>query len=127
MCLDTNNKPVVATWWSPGTSTNNNRRQYMVLFNDTNGVWQTRQVSFRTNDDPAHVPTDTEVRDLGRPVVVTDKQNRIIVLYRDNAGSNGLTIVNSLPGAADPNRLLWMTFDLTPDNLGCYEPGIDKH
>ena len=126
MCLETNNKPVVATWWSPGTPTNNYRRQYMVLFNDTNGVWQTRQVSFRTNDDPAHVPTDTEVRELGRPVVVADKQDRIIVLYRDNQGSNGLTIVNSLPGAVDPNRLLWMTFDLTTDNLGCYEPVIDN-
>jgi hypothetical protein len=126
MCLETNNKPVVATWWSPGTPTNNYRRQYMVLFNDTNGVWQTRQVSFRTNDNPAHVPTDTEVRELGRPVVVADKQDRIIVLYRDNQGSNGLTIVNSLPGAVDPDRLLWMTFDLTTDNLGSYEPVIDN-
>jgi hypothetical protein len=126
MCLETNNKPVVASWWSPGTPTNNYQRQYMVLFNDTNGVWQTRQVSFRTIDSPGTFPDDSMVRDLGRPVVVTDNQDRIIVLYRDNQGSNGLTIVNSLPGAVDPNRLLWTTFDLTTDNLGCYEPVIDN-
>jgi hypothetical protein len=126
MCLETNNKPVVATWWSPGTPTNNYRRQYMVLFNDTNGVWQTRQVSFRTIDSPSTLPTDAMVRELGRPVVVADKQDRIIVLYRDNQGSNGLTIVSSLPGAVDPNRLLWTTFDLTTDNLGSYEPVIDN-
>jgi hypothetical protein len=126
MCLETNDKPVVASWWAPGTSTNNYRRQYMVLFNDTNGVWQTRQVSNRTNDSTSVIKSDAYVRDLARPVVVCDKQDRIIVLYRDNAGSNGLTVVCSLPGAMDPNRLLWTTFDLTTDNLGSYEPVIDN-
>lgn len=126
MCLETNNKPVAASWWSPGTATNNYQRQYMVLFNNTNGAWQTRQVSFRTIDSPSTFPTDAMVRELGRPVVVCDKQDRIIVLYRDNQDSNGLTIANSLPGAVDPNRLLWTTFDLTTDNLGCYEPVIDN-
>jgi hypothetical protein len=65
------------------------------------------------------------VRDLGRPVVVTDPQDRIIVLYRDNFGSNGLTIVHSLPKAVDPDRQVWTTFDLTTDNLGNYESVID--
>jgi hypothetical protein len=125
MCLDTNGKPVVASWWAPGSPTNNYRRQYMVLFNDTNGTWQTRQVSFRTNDDPSTIYSDAYVRDLGRPVVVTDRQDRIIVLYRDSFGSNGLTIVHSLPRAVDPERWVWTTFDLTTDNLGSYEPVID--
>src|SRR5208282_2908410 len=96
MCLDPSNNPVIATWWAPGEGTND-RRQYMVVFPDTNGVWQTRQVSNRTNDNPSTNYLDSAVRDLGRPVVVCDKQNRIIVLYRDNFGSNGLTIVSSLP------------------------------
>jgi hypothetical protein len=68
---------------------------------------------------------DAVVRDLGRPVVVCDQQNRIIVLYRDNFGGNGLTIVHSLPYALDPQRTNWFTFDLTTDNLGNYEPVID--
>ena len=72
----------------------NYQRQYMVVFPDTNGVWQTRQVSNRTNDPTGTMELDAVVRDLGRPVVVCDKQNRIIVLYRDNFGSNGLTLVS---------------------------------
>src|SRR5208282_6497855 len=79
----------------------------------------------RTNDPPGTMELDAVVRDLGRPVVVCDKQNRIIVLYRDNFGSNGLTIVSSLPYAVDPQRTNWTTFDLTTDNLGNYEPVID--
>jgi hypothetical protein len=124
MCLDSGGKPIVATWWAPGSPTNF-QRQYMVVFPNTNGVWQTRQISHRSNDPTNTMLTDNFVRDLGRPVVVTDPQDRIIVLYRDNFGSNGLTIVHSLPKAVDPDRQTWTTFDLTSDNLGNYESVID--
>jgi len=125
MCLDASNNPVLATWWAPGTPTNNYRRQYVVVFPDTNGVWQTRQVSHRTNDPPGTLEEDAVVRDLGRPVVVCDRQNRILVLERDNSGSNGLTIIASRPYALDPQRTNWTAFTLTTDNLGNYEPVID--
>ncbi|MBC8095509.1 MAG: BNR-4 repeat-containing protein [Akkermansiaceae bacterium] len=125
MCLDTNNRPVLATWWAPGTATNNFRRQYMVAYPDANGDWQTRQVSQRTNDPVGTKYSESFVRHLGRPAVVCDAAGRIIVLYRDNAGSNGLTIAHSLPFAMDPDRLVWTTVDLTTANLGNYEPVID--
>ena len=125
MCLDGNTNPVIATWWAPGTPTNNFQRQYMVVFPDSNGIWQTRQISNRTNDPPGTLEQDGAVRDLGRPVVVADKQNRIIVIYRDNFGSNSLTVVHSLPYTVDPLRTNWTTVDLTTDNLGSYEPVID--
>jgi hypothetical protein len=125
MCLDASNNPVIATWWAPGSGSGNDQRQYMVVFPDTNGVWQTRQISYRTNDPTNVVEEDDVVRDLGRPVVVCDQQNRIIVLYRDNCGSNGLTIARTLPYALDPERTNWFTFVLTTDNLGSYEPVID--
>jgi len=124
MCLDASNNPVIATWWAPGSPTNY-QRQYMVVFPGTNGVWQTRQISFRTNDPPGTEELDAAVHDLGRPAVVCDKQNRIIVVYRDNSGGNGLTVACSLPYAVDPARTNWTTFDLTTDNLGIYEPVID--
>jgi hypothetical protein len=57
--------------------------------------------------------------------VVCDKQDRIIVLYRDNFGSNGLTVAYTLPYAMDPERTNWTTINLTTDNLGDYEPVID--
>jgi len=125
MCLDSANQPILASWWAPGTATNNYRRQYMVAFRDAQGLWQTRQVSQRTNDPPTTKYSETYVRDLGRPVVVCDRQDRIIVLYRDNFGSNGLTLAHSLPKAVDPDRLVWTSFDLTTANLGNYEPVID--
>lgn len=126
MYLDQNRSPVIATWWAPGTSTNNFRRQYMVSFRDTNGLWQVRQVSNRTNDPTGTKYSETYVRNLGRPVIVCDREGRLIVLYRDNAGSNGLTIVHSLPYARDPRRTNWTTIDLTTANLGNYEPVIDE-
>ena len=126
MCLDASNRPVLATWWAPGTPTNNYQRQYMVVFPDASGVWQTRQISFRTNDPPGTLEEDAVVRDLGRPTVVCDQQDRILVLYRNNFGSNGLTITRSLPYALDPERTNWYTFTLTTDNLGNYEPVIDR-
>ncbi len=125
MCMDTSNNPVLATWWAPGSVTNNFRRQYMVVFPNSSGVWQTRQISNRTNDPTGTMELDGAVRDLGRPVVVCDKQDRIIVLYRDNFGSNGLTAAYSLPYAVDPQRTNWTTINLTTDNLGNYEPVID--
>ena len=126
MCLDTNNSPVIATWWAPGTGTNNFRRQYMIAFRDANGVWQVRQVSNRTNDPVGTKYNESAVRNLGRPVVVCDPVGRLVVLYRDNFGSNGLTIAHSLPYAVDPQRTNWTTIDLTTANLGNYEPVIDE-
>jgi hypothetical protein len=126
MYLDTNNQPVIATWWAPGTATNNFRRQYMVAFRDELGNWQARQISHRTNDPVGTKYSETFVRNLGRPVIVCDTAGRLIVLYRDNAGSNGLTIVHSLPYATDPQRTNWTTIDLTTANLGNYEPVIDE-
>ena len=125
MCLDASNNPVLATWWAPGSGTNDYRRQYMVVFPDAKGIWQTRQISNRTNDPPGTMELDAVVRDLGRPVVVCDKEDRIIVLYRDNSGSNGLTVAYTLPYAMDPERTNWTTISLTTDNLGDYEPVID--
>ncbi len=126
MCLDAAGAPVIASWWAPETAQGNFRRQYMVAFRHDDGSWQTRPVSNRTVDPPGTRYSESAVRNLGRPVVVTDDQDRIIVAYRDNAGDNGITIVHSLPKAQDPDRLTWIEFDLTHDNLGNFEPIIDN-
>ncbi len=125
MCLDSTGNPVVAIWWAPEAPANH-RRQYMVAFRHANGTWQTRPVSNRTHNPVTTKYSESAVRDLGRPVVVTDDQGRIIVAYRDDAGGNGITLVHSLPLAADPDRLLWIEVDLTQDNLGNFEPIIDN-
>ena len=140
-CLDANDNPVTCTWWAPETASSNYRRQYRVVFRDDNGTatladdtWQARNVSDRTTDPVGTRYAEDHVRDLGRPVIVADDADRLIVSYRDNQGSpslttgvsNGLTIVHSLPKADDPHRLVWVQFDLTTENLGNYEPIIDN-
>lgn len=125
MCLDRSGQPVIATWWAPGTAVGNYRRQYMVAF-PTPAGWQTRQVSNRTNNPTTTKYPEADVRDLGRPIVATDAADRIIVIYRDDDGANGLTVAHSLPRAEDPDRLVWITFDLTTDNLGNYESVFDR-
>jgi hypothetical protein len=126
MCLDHAGNPVVASWWAPGATGGDHRRQYMVAFRHDNGTWQTRAVSNRTIDPAGTKYDENFVRNLARPIVVHDDVGRIIVAYRDNEGGNGLTIVHSLPKADDPDRLVWIRFDLTTDNLGNYEPIIDN-
>lgn len=126
MCLDGNGNPVTATWWAPETASGNFRRQYMVVFRHDNGTWQTRPVSNRTLDPTTTRYSESAVRNLGRPIVVTDDQDRIIVAYRDNANTNGITIVHSLPKAQDPDRTVWIEFDLTTENIGNFEPIIDN-
>jgi hypothetical protein len=134
-CLDANDNPVTCTWFAPGAKQvpANHRRQYMVVFRNDHGTpsttddtWDTRQVSQRANNPTGTKYTETNVRDLGRPIVVTDDQDRIIVAYRDDAENNGLTIVHSLPKVDDPDRLVWIQVDLTTENLGNYEPIIDN-
>ena len=140
MCLDSNGHPVTATWWAPDTGATNYRRQYMVVFRHDNGTWQARAVSSRITDPTTVRYAENHVRDLGRPTVVRDDADRIIVAYRDNQASNlssadnslttgvsnGITIVHSLPRNEDPDRLLWVSFDLTSENLGNYETMIDN-
>ncbi len=125
MCLDRSGEPVLANWWAHGAVTNNHRRQYMVAFPGTNG-WQVRQLSSRTIDPPTYKVPETALGDMGRPTIVCDKDDRLIVIYRDNEGANGLTIVHSLPKARDPERRIWTQFDLTTDNLGRFDaPNLD--
>lgn len=123
--FDANHNPVIATWWAPEAASGNHRRQYQVVFRDDAGTWQVRQVSNRTNDPTTTKYSETFVRDLGRPIILCDNQDRIIVLYRDNFATNGITVVHSLPKAADPQRLLWTSFELTTENMGIYEPVFD--
>lgn len=139
-CLDSAGFPVIASWWAPETGATNYRRQYMVVFRHENGTWQARAVSSRITDPTNTRYAENHVRDLGRPTVVRDDVDRIIVAYRDNQASNltgadnslnagvsnGITIVHSLPRAEDPDRLLWISFDLTSENLGNYETMIDN-
>ena len=124
MTVDQSGYPVISTWWAPDADLGVHQRQYMIGFYDGT-EWQVRQISNRTSDDPYAKKTEEHVRDLGRPVVVVDKNNRLIVIYRDSEGGNGLTVVYSGSSVEDPSRSNWHTVELTKENLGILEPVHD--
>ncbi len=121
MTVDKFDQPVVASWWAPGAVQGDNRRQYMLAWYDNSQQqWKTSQITHRTIDGLG-ITTEAVVRDLGRPIVVVDDDNRVIVGMRHNEGSNGLTIAYS----ENPNRNDWKFVDLATENLGNYEPTYD--
>jgi len=115
MTLDKNDNPLVATWWAPDTAQGNFTRQYMLAYYDGN-AWQTSQISNRPNEP---LQTDATVRDLARPIVMVDDDNRTIVVMRYDQRSDVVTIGYS------EDRQNWNLVDLTATGLGDWEPTYD--
>lgn len=144
--LDSNNNPFVATYWAPGTTgftdannapnstTNNPNRQYMLVYY-TGAKWLTSQISDRTSDTAFDTSGD-DVRDLGRPLVMIDKSNRVIVVTRSedtSMGSNSnpstpnndIVVYYSTVANLDAGQADWRSVTLDTANMGQYEPTYD--
>lgn len=115
MTVDKNDNPLVATWWAPGTTQGNFTRQYMLAYFDGN-AWQTSQISNRPSEP---LQTDATVRDLARPLVMVDDDNRTIVVMRYDQRSDVVTV-----GYSEDNQN-WNLVDLTATGLGDWEPTYD--
>ena len=126
MTTDNAGRPIIANWWADQAASGNHTRQYHIFFHD-GSAWQQRTVSARTVDSPATKFSETQLGSswVGRPVVLTDAQDRIIVLYNDNR-FDGITAVFSEPLARDPNRIKWTRMNLTHENLGSWEGTYDE-
>ena len=158
MAVDIHDHPIVATYWAPGTTgttnatlapnstTNNPNLQYMLVYFD-GSVWRTSQITHRTSDTAFDGPGGNSgqyVRDLGRPIVLVDQQDRVLVVTRCEDTAQG-----SYKTASTPNNNIviyynddllsgntisdadWKHFTLPrPDqayeNLGNYEPTYDS-
>lgn len=126
MTTDSAGRPIIANWWADGAGTNNHTRQYHILYRDESG-WHRRTLSARDIDNPAtkYAESQLSTSRMGRPVVLTDAADRIIVVYNDNR-FNGITAVFSQPLAADTNRLNWTRMNITSENLGNWETTYDE-
>jgi hypothetical protein len=123
MTVDSQNRPIVSMWWAPGYLSGNYTRQYMLVYYDGT-QWRTSQISHRATES---LKDDGDVRDLGRPVVLVDKDDRTIVVmrYRDSANSDDIVKV-----AYSTDKQNWSYVDLldgsnTSNDLGNYEPMAD--
>lgn len=127
MTTDSAGRPIIANWWADQAATGNHTRQYHIFFH--NGTtWQQRTVSARNIDNPATRYSEAQLGSsfMGRPIVLTDAADRIIVLYNDNR-VDGITVVFSQPLAQDPNRNNWSRMNLTFENIGQWEATYDEN
>jgi autotransporter-associated beta strand protein len=148
MTVDKNNNPVLATWLTPNgnaslpvSSTNNPNMQYE-LYYYTGSQWAASQITHRTSDtvfDTNGGAVDDPVRDLGRPIVLVDSSNRVLVIGRSedtgmgsydnpNTPNNNLTVYwNTMASLDSANPAPWKSFALDTANMGEYEPSYDSN
>ena len=121
MTVDKSNLPLVATWWAPGTPQGNYTRQYMLAYFD-GSQWQSSQISNRLTEG---LQSDGTVRDLGRPQVLVDQDNRVLVVTRSRGNSDS-SLNNDIVVYYSTDRQNWNTLNLTPTTpMGDYEPSFD--
>jgi beta-glucanase (GH16 family) len=131
MTVNANGNPIIATWLDP-SSTNPNR-QY-VLYYYQNGQWRSSQISTRTSDTSID-SSGADVRDLGRPIVLVDKEGRVLVVTRSEDSAMGSYANPATPNndivvsycsdlsAANPT---WNSVTLDTTNMGAWEPTYDS-
>jgi hypothetical protein len=126
MTTDSAGHPIIANWWADDAAGGDHTRQYHIFFHD-GSQWHQRTVSARDIDDPGNQYSEGELGSskMGRPVVLTDADDRIFVVYNDNR-FDGITVVFSLPLAQDPGRLHWTRMNLTPEHIGNWETTYDE-
>ena len=138
MTVDNSNNPLIATYLAPGWNTNtdsgNPNRQY-VLYYYSGGEWKSTQITDRTSDTAIDTSGD-DVRDLGRPIVLVDKQGRVLVVTRSED-----TAMGSYGSTSTPNNDLvvyyctnlssgnptWNSLTLNTTDMGEYEPTYDQN
>lgn len=126
MTTDSADRPIIANWWADNASAGDHTRQYHIFFLDENG-WHQRTLSARVIDNPSQKFSEGQLGSsyMGRPVVLTDAEDRIIVIYNDSRFA-GITAVFSEPLAQDPTREQWTRINITHENLGFWEATYDE-
>jgi hypothetical protein len=124
MTVDHGGNPLIATWWAPGAPADNTR-QYMLVWRDGNS-WRTSQISHRAPGE-AYDATSAAVRQMGRPIVLTDKAGRVLVVTRaTEAGRSIEDASNKLVVYWSPDRITWSSLVLPTANPGAWEPTHDR-
>lgn len=136
MAVDGQDRPLIATWWAPGwntvTNSGNPNRQYMLVYYDGT-QWKTSQITNRTSDTAIDTSAFA-VRDLGRPIVLVDDRDRVLVVTRSHDSGMGkfkdpnLTdnelVVYYTSNLSSPTPT-WNSVTLDTGNMGALEPTFD--
>lgn len=126
LTVDRDDRPMIATWWAPDARAGNHSRQYMLVWYDGE-KWRTSQISHRGMDydangdgksDPIPEPKLYGVV-MSRPIVVVNRNNRVIVVFNDYMQGQNVT------AAWSDDRVNWRFVKLTTEKVGMWEPTYD--
>jgi rhamnogalacturonyl hydrolase YesR len=124
MAIDRNGNPLIATWWAPKAPTDNTR-QYMLVWRD-GAAWRTSQISHRASGETFDA-SGADVRQVGRPIMLTDSDNRILVVTRaTDAGHAVDDASNKLVVYWSSDKVHWSSMVLPTVNPGAWEPTYDR-
>lgn len=115
MTLDSRGRPFIAQHWQP---VQGSAEQLFLVFHDGT-TWQVRQVGHRAG--PALDLTVDGGFTLSRPLLVLDRRDRAIIVFRDNSRGDGVLAALS----QDPDYREWAVEQLTTEPLGEWEPTCD--
>ena len=107
---------MMATWWAPKTAEGDFTRQYMLVYYDGKS-WKQSPITKRPNEPKQ---SDATVRDLGRPLALVDKNNRVYVVLNYKERNHVVTLATSA------NKVDWQLTDLTTESVGIWEPTCDR-
>lgn len=112
----------MATYWAPRAAEGNHLRQYMLTEYD-GADWRTHQVTDRQSENEnARIPESRlKLHRMSRPLVLTDPDNRVLLVFCDHQRGGVVTIASS----DDPAREEWQFIDLTDQPMGLWEPRHD--
>jgi len=115
MALDSQDHPLIATWYAPLAGSGDNTRQYMLHWYD-GASWHASQI---TNRPTEPLQNDTTVRELGRPIVLVDDDDRTLVVMRYKEAGNNIVV------AVSEDKQSWDFLTLASADMGVYEPTYD--
>lgn len=115
MAVDSQDRPLIATWYAPGAAEGDHTRQYMLHYFDGTD-WHVSQI---TNRPREYLQDDSTVRDLGRPIVLVDEDDRVYVVMRYSEADNHIIV------GVSEDRDAWDFITLSDVDLGLWEPTYD--
>jgi len=136
MTVDNEDHPIIATWWAPNwnpaTNSGDPNRQYMLEYY-TGTQWKTSQITHRTSDTAIDTSAFA-VRDLGRPIVLVDDRDRVLVVTRSQDTAMGKfsdpTVQNNdiviyYTSNLSSGSPTWNSVTLDTADMGSWEPTYD--
>jgi hypothetical protein len=112
----------VANYWAPNATHGDNLREYMLVEFDGKN-WHVHQVTHREPENANGRIPESRLKKfrMSRPIVLTDPENRVLVVFSDYERGGVVTVAYS----ADRAREKWKFIDLTDKNMGLWEPMYD--